>query len=262
MEDRDRLPHRAEPYRWAPAPRRRTGGRWPHHLPPQGRRTPRAVIAGGRGARYRSERSPTPSNFNGDGSARDADGFVSRVGPEGEIEALRFMTGTDAAPLHAPRGMFITGDTLWVADVDGVHAFHRGSGPDRGRLQRRRRLRRRGDRGRPGAAGEPGGLEPPRALGGREPDRDQGPRQAGGHRRGYTPPQGRGSVHRPRPGGRVAAPVRRPGQLTGRIADPGGRSFRPRPAGGDQELPDSVCGGRGLAAVGASNSLSDNTMQE
>ncbi len=68
------------------------------------------------------------SNFNGDGGARDANGFVSRVGPEGEVDSLRFMTGTEEAPLHAPRGMYITGDTLWVADVDGVHGFHRRSG--------------------------------------------------------------------------------------------------------------------------------------
>lgn len=68
------------------------------------------------------------SNFNGDGGARDGNGFISRVGPEGEIESLRFMTGTEEAPLHAPRGMYITGDTLWAADVDGVHGFHRRSG--------------------------------------------------------------------------------------------------------------------------------------
>ena len=68
------------------------------------------------------------SNFNGDGGARDGNGFVSRVGPGGEIDSLRFMTGTEQAPLHAPRGMYITGDTLWVADVDGVHGFHRRSG--------------------------------------------------------------------------------------------------------------------------------------
>jgi sugar lactone lactonase YvrE len=38
------------------------------------------------------------------------------------------MTGTTAAPLHGPRGMFITGDSLWVADADGVHVFHRRTG--------------------------------------------------------------------------------------------------------------------------------------
>lgn len=68
------------------------------------------------------------SNFNGDGGARDANGFVSRVGAGGEMDSLRFMVGTENAPLHAPRGMYITGDTLWVADVDGLHGFHRETG--------------------------------------------------------------------------------------------------------------------------------------
>lgn len=68
------------------------------------------------------------SNFTGGGNDRDADGFISRVSAEGGIDSLRFMTGTEAHPLHAPRGMYITGDTLWAADVDGVHGFNRISG--------------------------------------------------------------------------------------------------------------------------------------
>ena len=66
----------------------------------------------------------------GPGSAgeRDADGYLSRIASDGTVEALRFATGTTEAPLHMPRGMFITGDTLWVADVDGVHGFDRRSG--------------------------------------------------------------------------------------------------------------------------------------
>ena len=68
-------------------------------------------------------------NFSGDGNERDGDGFVSRVSAEtAEIEDLRFATGTDLHPLHAARGMFITGDTLWVADIDGVHGFDRRTG--------------------------------------------------------------------------------------------------------------------------------------
>lgn len=60
---------------------------------------------------------------------RDANGFISRVdAASGEIQSLRFITGSTATPLHMPRGMFILGDTLWVADVDGVHGFHRESG--------------------------------------------------------------------------------------------------------------------------------------
>ncbi len=67
------------------------------------------------------------SNFNGD-AAGDANGFVSRVAPDGEIETLRFMVGTSAFPLHGPRGMRIVGDVLWVADADGLHGFDRFSG--------------------------------------------------------------------------------------------------------------------------------------
>ncbi len=68
------------------------------------------------------------ANFNGDGGDRDGNGFVSRVSADGVVESLEFMTGTDQAPFHAGRGMNITGDTLWVADVDGVHGFDRNTG--------------------------------------------------------------------------------------------------------------------------------------
>ncbi|MEX2602051.1 MAG: hypothetical protein WD355_10405 [Balneolaceae bacterium] len=68
------------------------------------------------------------SNFSGGGNDRDANGFISKVTTDGEIDDLEFITGTETHPLHAPRGMYITGDTLWAADVDGVHGFHTVSG--------------------------------------------------------------------------------------------------------------------------------------
>jgi hypothetical protein len=70
------------------------------------------------------------SNFGpGAGDERDGDGFISRVdAASGTVTELRFATGIEVQPLHMPRGMYITGDTLWVADVDGVHGFHRRSG--------------------------------------------------------------------------------------------------------------------------------------
>jgi sugar lactone lactonase YvrE len=67
------------------------------------------------------------SNFNGQ-PAGDANGFVTRARADGTIDSLRFMVGTSAFPLHGPRGMYITADTLWVADADGVHLFHRRTG--------------------------------------------------------------------------------------------------------------------------------------
>lgn len=68
------------------------------------------------------------SNFNGDGNDRDENGFISKISPDGTIEEMEFITGTSEHPLHAPRGMYITGDTLWTCDVDGVHGFDRNSG--------------------------------------------------------------------------------------------------------------------------------------
>lgn len=71
-------------------------------------------------------------NFDGDGDQRDGNGFVSRVSAStGTIEVLRFAVGTEDAPLHAARGTFITGDTLWVADIDGIHGFDRITGAQR-----------------------------------------------------------------------------------------------------------------------------------
>ena len=69
------------------------------------------------------------SNFDGDGGGRDGNGFISRVSAEsGTMVSLRFAQGTAERPLHAPRGMYIVGDTLWVADIDGLHGFDRRSG--------------------------------------------------------------------------------------------------------------------------------------
>ncbi|MBW3536077.1 MAG: hypothetical protein KY453_12830 [Gemmatimonadetes bacterium] len=68
------------------------------------------------------------SNF-GDGSEQpDGDGFIARVSPDGAIEELAYMRGTEAAPLEDPRGMALRGDTLWVADAAGVHGFDRRTG--------------------------------------------------------------------------------------------------------------------------------------
>jgi len=68
------------------------------------------------------------ANFNGSASG-DANGFISRINAEtGALEALEFAVGTEAHPMHGPRGMFITGDTLWAADADGIHGIDRRDG--------------------------------------------------------------------------------------------------------------------------------------
>ncbi|HEX6628300.1 MAG TPA: hypothetical protein VF105_10105 [Gemmatimonadaceae bacterium] len=70
------------------------------------------------------------SNFGpGDAQAKDNNGFISRMAPDGAIQQLQFIAGgKGGVTLHAPRGMFITGDTLWVADEDAVRGFNRKTG--------------------------------------------------------------------------------------------------------------------------------------
>src|SRR5216110_1400248 len=56
------------------------------------------------------------SNINGSPTAKDNNGFISRVRPDGAIENLKFIEGGRA------------GDTLWVADIDAVRAFNARTG--------------------------------------------------------------------------------------------------------------------------------------
>ena len=65
----------------------------------------------------------------GPASATDNNGYISRMKPDGQIENLKFIAGgTNRVVLHAPRGMYIVGDTLWVADADAVRGFNRRTG--------------------------------------------------------------------------------------------------------------------------------------
>ena len=70
------------------------------------------------------------SNFgNGDVAAPDNNGFIARVSADGAIENMKFIAGGEnGVTLHAPRGMTIVDDTLWVVDSDALRAFDRRSG--------------------------------------------------------------------------------------------------------------------------------------
>ena len=70
------------------------------------------------------------SNINGPPSAKDNNGFISRVRAEGgEIDSLMFIAGgRGGVTLNAPKGLAITGDTLWVTDIDAVRAFDKKTG--------------------------------------------------------------------------------------------------------------------------------------
>jgi len=69
------------------------------------------------------------SNINGSPTAKDNNGFISRLRPDGAIENLKFIEGGRAGvTLNAPKGLAVLGDTLWVADIDMVRAFNARTG--------------------------------------------------------------------------------------------------------------------------------------
>jgi sugar lactone lactonase YvrE len=69
------------------------------------------------------------SNIGGSPTAKDNNGFISRVRPDGAIENLKFIEGgRGGVTLNAPKGMAVLGDTLWVADIDVVRAFNARTG--------------------------------------------------------------------------------------------------------------------------------------
>jgi len=69
------------------------------------------------------------SNINGGPLAKDNNGFISRVRPDGAIEVLKFIEGGRAGvTLNAPKGLAELGDTLWVADIDRLRAFNARTG--------------------------------------------------------------------------------------------------------------------------------------
>jgi sugar lactone lactonase YvrE len=69
------------------------------------------------------------SNINGNLSARDNNGFISRVTVDGKVDSLHFIQGgRSGVVLNAPKGMVVKGDTIWVADVDALRAFDSRTG--------------------------------------------------------------------------------------------------------------------------------------
>ena len=56
-------------------------------------------------------------------------GFISTVSPEGKVLKLKWIDGaSENVTLHAPKGLAIYGDRLFVADIDTVRIFDRMTG--------------------------------------------------------------------------------------------------------------------------------------
>jgi sugar lactone lactonase YvrE len=73
------------------------------------------------------------SNINGSPTELDNNGFISRVRPDGTVDTLRWIEGGSAeVALSAPKGMALSGETLFVTDVTVVRKFDRKTGAPRG----------------------------------------------------------------------------------------------------------------------------------
>jgi sugar lactone lactonase YvrE len=69
------------------------------------------------------------SNINGHPARKDNNGWIGRVTAGQPGPATVFIAGgRDGVFLHAPKGMAIQGDTLWVADLDIVRGFDKHTG--------------------------------------------------------------------------------------------------------------------------------------
>ncbi len=69
------------------------------------------------------------SSVNGDESARDNNGFITKLNETGTVVQLKFIAGgQDAQPLHAPKGLAIIDHTLYVADLDQLKGYDKTTG--------------------------------------------------------------------------------------------------------------------------------------
>lgn len=64
------------------------------------------------------------SNVHGSSFAKDDNGFISKVKPDGTIIDLKWLNGeSENVTLNAPKGMAISNRQLYVTDIDQVHVF-------------------------------------------------------------------------------------------------------------------------------------------
>ena len=69
------------------------------------------------------------SSVNGEPEIADNNGFITKLDANGKILSLKFIQGGRAdVTLHAPKGMALVDQTLYVADLDTLRAFDMSSG--------------------------------------------------------------------------------------------------------------------------------------
>ncbi|HEY6084249.1 MAG TPA: hypothetical protein VIU63_02570 [Nitrospira sp.] len=69
------------------------------------------------------------SSVNGNPDSADNNGFITKLNAEGKMVSLKFIEGgKNQVTLHAPKGMALVDQTLYVADLDAVRGFDIGTG--------------------------------------------------------------------------------------------------------------------------------------
>jgi sugar lactone lactonase YvrE len=69
------------------------------------------------------------SNIRGVPSNKDNNGFIARIdATKTDTFTVLVRGGQGGVTLHAPKGIAIQGDTLWVADIDVVRGFNKRTG--------------------------------------------------------------------------------------------------------------------------------------
>jgi len=69
------------------------------------------------------------SNVNGEGEAKDGNGFISRISTDGRMLQREWARGLDG-----PKGLVLAGDTLYATDIDGIVAIDAATGAVRQRI--------------------------------------------------------------------------------------------------------------------------------
>jgi sugar lactone lactonase YvrE len=76
------------------------------------------------------------ANINGEPVGADDNGFISKVSPDGKVAELKWIDGSKPdVKLDAPKGMAISGDLLWVADITVVRKFDAKTGAPKGEVK-------------------------------------------------------------------------------------------------------------------------------
>lgn len=75
------------------------------------------------------------SNIQGSPLGADDQAFISRVSPDGNVLALKWIDSASAdVALDAPKGLALVGDVLYVADITQVRKFDRNTGKPLGSI--------------------------------------------------------------------------------------------------------------------------------